>query len=196
MAILKLERSVLLNESETALVSRCQAGDSEAFRTLVEKHSRVLFGTAYLMTRDRGLAEDAVQATLVQMWKKLPSLRLRSSLKAWLVRIVVNEVNQQHRKKRLPIMSLEQAPEMPGDPPEAETVLFRDEERQRLRQALEILPVEQREAVVLRYFSDLTVPEVAAVMGEREGTIKSRLSRALDKLNEIMRNDEIFQDRR
>jgi DNA-directed RNA polymerase specialized sigma24 family protein len=50
-----------LIESETSLVSRCQAGDTEAFRALVEKYSRVLFGTAYLMTRDRGLAEDAVQ---------------------------------------------------------------------------------------------------------------------------------------
>jgi len=185
-----------LNESETVLVSRCQDGDTEAFRTLVEQHSRVLFGTAYLMTRDRGLAEDAVQAALVQMWKKLPSLRRNGSLKAWLVRIVINEVNQQHRKKRLPTMSLEKAPEIPDDPPEVETMLFRDEERHRLRQALEILPVEQREAVVLRYFSELTVPEVAAVMGEREGTIKSRLSRALDRLGEVLRKDEIFQDRR
>ncbi len=185
-----------MNESETALVSRFQAGDAEAFRTLVEQYSRVLFGTAYLMTRDRGMAEDAVQATLVQMWKKLPSLRLRSSLKAWLVRVVVNEVNQQRRKKRLPTVSLEQAPEVPDDPPEVETVLFHGEERQRLRQALETLTVEQREAVVLRYFSDLTVPEVAAATGEREGTIKSRLSRALDNLGEILRKDEIFQDRR
>lgn len=185
-----------MNESETALVNRCRAGDAEAFRTLVEQHSRVLFGTAYLMMRDRGLAEDAVQAALVQMWKKLPSLRRNGSLKAWLVRIVINEVNQQRRRKRLPTMPLEQAPEIPDDPSEFETMLFRDEERKHLRQALEILPVEQREAVVLRYFSDLTVPEVAEVMGEREGTIKSRLSRALDRLGEVLRKDEIFQDRR
>jgi RNA polymerase sigma-70 factor (ECF subfamily) len=136
-----------LNESETAPVSRCQAGDAEAFRTLVEQHSRVLFGTAYLMTRDRGLAEDAVQAALVQMWKKLPSLRRNSSLKAWLVRIVINEVNQQRRKKRLPTMPLEQTPEIPDDPPEVDTALFRDEEHQHLMQALEMLTVEQREAV-------------------------------------------------
>jgi RNA polymerase sigma-70 factor (ECF subfamily) len=185
-----------LNESETALVNRCQAGDTEAFRIIVEKHSRVLFGTAYLMTRDRVQAEDAVQAALVQMWKKLPSLRLHSSLKAWLVRIVVNEVNQQRRKKCLPTVSLEQALEVPDDPPEFEMMLFRDEERQRLRQALETLPPEQRQVVILRYFSDLTVPEVSAVMGEREGTIKSRLSRALDRLGVVLRQDEIFQDRR
>jgi RNA polymerase sigma-70 factor, ECF subfamily len=80
----------------------------------VEQHSRVLFGTAYLMTRDRSLAEDAIQGALIQMWKKLPSLRLHSNLKAWLVRIVVNEVNQQRRKKRLTTVSLEQAPGSTG----------------------------------------------------------------------------------
>jgi RNA polymerase sigma-70 factor (ECF subfamily) len=186
-----------LSESQEAvLIRRCQTGDSEAFRTLVEKHSRVLFGTAYLMTRDRGLAEDAVQAALARAWEKLPSLRQNSSLKAWLVRIVVNEVNQQRRKKRLPTVPLEQAQEVPDETEEKETDLFRDKDHHRLRQALEALAVEQREAVVLRYFSDLTVPEIAAVLSEREGTVKSRLSRALDKLGEILGKDEIFQDRR
>jgi RNA polymerase sigma-70 factor, ECF subfamily len=69
----------------------------------------------------------------------------------------------------------------------AETALFSDEDHRRLRRALEVLPREQRETVVLRYFSDLTVPEVAAVMGQHEGTIKSCLSRALNSLGEILR---------
>ncbi|HSW58065.1 MAG TPA: sigma factor-like helix-turn-helix DNA-binding protein [Dehalococcoidales bacterium] len=58
-------------------------------------------------------------------------------------------------------MSPEQAPEIPDDPPEVKTIFLCHQERQRLRQALEILPVQQRETVVLRYFSDLTVPGVA-----------------------------------
>ena len=91
-----------MTESEdAALIHRCQAKDKEAFRMLVEKYKKVMFGTAYLMTRDRGLAEDAMQEALIQMWKHLPSLRQGISLKAWLVRIVVNEVNRQGRKKRV-----------------------------------------------------------------------------------------------
>ena len=180
-----------MNEpEEVALVRRCQAGDKEAFRTLVEQYSGAIFGTAYLMSRDRGLAEDAVQRALIQMWKHISSLRLRGSFKAWLVRIVVNEVNQQRRKKLLPTVPIEEAPEVAGDPDETETVAVRREQHQHLRQALEMLPPEQREAIVLRYFSELTVPEIAAVMGKREGTIKSRLSRALDRLGEILRNKE------
>jgi RNA polymerase sigma-70 factor, ECF subfamily len=181
-----------LNESaEAALVRRCQTGDKEAFRALVEQHKRIIFGTAYLMTRDRGMAEDAVQEALLQMWKHLPSLRLHGSLKAWLLRIVANEVKQQLRKRRVATVPLEQAGEAADDSIGAETAMVRDEERKHLHQALGMLPPEQREAVVLRYFSDLSVPEVAVVMGQRAGTIKSRLSRALHRLGEILRDDEM-----
>jgi len=120
-----------LNESqEAALVRRCQAADNEAFRTLVEQFPSVLLGTAYLMIRDRGLAEDAVQNALIQIWRHLPSLRLQGSLKAWLVRIVINEVKQQFRKKQAPTVPLEQATEVANKLDEAETAMIHVEERQ------------------------------------------------------------------
>ena len=179
-----------MNESqEAALVRCCQIGDKEAFRTLVEQYRSMLFGTAYLMIRDRGLAEDAVQEALIQMWKHLPSLRLHSSFKAWIVRIVINEVKQQLRRKQMPTVPLEQASEVTGDLDKAEAAMIQNEERQRLRQVLEMLPKEQREAVVLRYFSELTIPEIAVVTGSRGGTIKSRLSRAMSHLRELLRSD-------
>lgn len=176
---------------EAALISRCQNGDKEAFRMLVEQHKRILFGTAYLMVRDRGVAEDALQEALVKVWKHLPSLRLHGSLKAWLLRIVVNEVNQQFRKRRVQTLPLEKASELAGDPDEVGETLIRQEEYQFLRQALGMLPPDQKETVVLRFYSGLTVPEIAAVMGQREGTIKSRLSRALDRLGNILRSDDV-----
>jgi len=110
-----------------------------------------------------------------------------------MVRIVVNEVKQQFRKKQVSTVPLEQASEVAVDFDEAATAMIRNEERQHLKQALEKLPAEQREAVVLRYFSELTVPEIAAVTGQREGTIKSRLSRALSHLSEILRNDRAWE---
>ena len=184
-----------MNESEeAALIRRCQAGDKEAFRTLVEQYRSILFGTAYLMMRDRGLAEDAVQEALIQIWKHLPSFRLKSSLKTWMVRIVVNEVKQQFRKKQVPTVPLEQASQVTDDLDKAEIAMIRNEERQHLKQALEQLPAEQKEAVVLHYFSELTVPEIATVTGQREGTIKSRLSRALSHLGEILQNDRTWEE--
>lgn len=183
-----------MNEAEeAALIRRSQAGDKEAFYTLVERYRSMLFGTAYLMIRDRGLSEDAVQEALIQIWKHLPSFRFKSGIKTWLVRIVVNEVKQQFRKKQVPTVPLEQASEAAEDLDEAETAMIRKEESQHLRQTLEMLPQEQREAVVLRYFSELTIPEIAAVTGQREGTIKSRLSRALSHLEEILRSDRTWE---
>lgn len=180
-----------MTESEEAdLIRRCQAKDKDAFRLLVENYRKVMFGTAYLMTKDRGLAEDALQDALLQMWKHLPSLRQGVSLKAWAIRIVVNEVNRQWRKKRVPTVPLEYAPDIADDCEDAAAAMIRSEDHQNLRRALEHLPREIKETVILRYFSDLTVPEVAKIMGKPEGTIKSRLSRALTRLNEILSKDE------
>jgi len=179
-----------LNESEqTTLVLRCQEGDKEALRILIEQYRSVLFGTAYLMMRDRGLAEDVVQEGLIQIWKHIPSFRLKSSVKTWMVRILVNEAKGQFRKKRVPTVPLEQASEVMGGVDKAEALMIHNEESKQLRRTLEMLPQEQREVIILRYFSELSVPEIAVVTGEREGTIKSRLSRALDRLREIIRSD-------
>jgi len=180
----------LTESEEAALVRLCQERDKDAFRTLVERYEKVMFGTAYFMTRDRVLAEDAMQEALIQIWKYLPSLRQDASLKSWLVRIVVNEVNQQRRKKQVPTVPLEDVPEIADEVDNAETIMIRNEAHQNLRRAVESLPLEQKKAVILRYFSDLTVPEVAAVLGKREGTIKSRLSRGLNRLGEILENDK------
>ena len=186
----------MIEPEEVELIRRCQARDKDAFRLLVENYRKVMFGTAYLMTKDRGLAEDALQDALVQMWKHLPSLRQGVSLKAWLVRIVVNEVNRQRRKKRVLTVPLEYAPEIVDDCDDAVTMMIRNEDHQNLRQAMEQLPLEIKETVILRYFSDLTVPEIAAVMKKPEGTIKSRLNRALIRLNEILSNSETIENRR
>jgi RNA polymerase sigma-70 factor (ECF subfamily) len=109
---------------------------------------------------------------------------------------VVNEVKQQFRGKQIPTVPLEQASQVTDDLDKAETAMIQNEERQHLRQVLEMLPQEQREAVVLRYFSELTIPEIATVTGQREGTIKSRLSRALRHLGEILQNDRIWEEGR
>ena len=175
-----------MSESDAAVVRRSRTGDPEAFAVLVERHRTMLFGTAYLMTRDRQMAEDAVQEALVEIWKHIGSLRKPAGLKAWLARIVVNEVRQQARKKKVSAVTLEELPD-PPETAEAPAGTMGSELRQDLAGAVATLPPDQREAVVLRFFSDLTVADVAAATGSREGTVKSRLSRAMDKLGEMLR---------
>jgi RNA polymerase sigma-70 factor, ECF subfamily len=173
----------------TAMIQRCRKGDRDAFNALIGKYRDLIFGTAYLITRDRPLAEDAVQEALIKMWRYLPSLRQPERFKAWMLRIVVSQVKQQGRRNK-PAVILEQVAEPATGPDEADCTLIRDETHRHLSQALAELSPEQREAVVLRYFSELTVPEIAAATGWRQGTVKSRLSRALDRLSEILRSGE------
>ena len=180
---------------EVVAIRRCQAGDKEAFGMLAEQYERMLFRTAYLMTRDTGLAADAVQEALVAMWKHLPSLRNENGLKAWLFRILVNEVKQQSRKKQVPTVPIERAFDLADGADGVDMEMERGEIRETVRKALRMLPHQQGEAVVLRYFGGLTIAEIALAMGCREGTIKSRLSRALGRLEDILRDNKVIDAR-
>ena len=91
--------ALLLDESEA--IRRCQEGQRDPFRFLVERYGKVLYGTAYRMTRDRGLAEDLVQEAFLRVWRGMPSFRGGGNFKAWIVRILVNHVMSERRKKRV-----------------------------------------------------------------------------------------------
>jgi RNA polymerase sigma-70 factor, ECF subfamily len=176
-----------LNESEEATAVRLsQVGDKDAFQMLVEPYERMIFGIAYSMMHDRDSAADAVQDALVKAWRHLPSLRTENGFRAWLVRIVVNEVKQQSRRKQVPTISIEETPELSDGSDGMETETERNEMREAVRTAVQLLPPQQRETVVLRYFGGLTMSEIAFAMGCRKGTVKSRLSRALDRLGETL----------
>ena len=175
---------------EGEVIRRCRAGERDAFRFVVERYGKLLYGTAYMMTRDRTLAEDMVQEAFLLAWRNISSFRLGTSFKAWLLRILVNRTISEQRKKRVTQIELaEEAAALP-DSGETEELVLQEEERQLISQCLETLPQDQRQAVVLRYYADLTVPEIAKTLGWREGTVKSRLHRALGRLRGLLREEE------
>ena len=181
---------LLLSEEE--LIRRSQAGDWSAFELLVERYRTVLTRTAYLMTRDRESVQDVMQEALVQVWRDLPSYRSIGSFKSWMLRILVNKARKHYRRKQVPTVALESAAEVPENSEGLQETIEREEEARRLRQALELLTVDHRQALVLRYYNELTVPEVAKVLGCREGTVKSRLSRSLGRLRQILSSHESY----
>ena len=167
--------------TDNEAIMRCQNGDRDAFRYLVERYKDVLFGTAVLMTGNRALAEEQVQEALLSAWRGIRGFRLGRPLKPWLLRILVNSVLSQQRRRVLPTVNLDgNGPDAPDttapDPAEMMDAL---ENRIALRRAIAGLSPDHRQVVALRYFAGLTVPEVARTLGVREGTVKSRLHRAL-----------------
>ena len=168
-----------MTEDEALL--QCQRGDRDAFHYLVEQYKDVLYGAAYLMTRNRALAEEQVQEAFLLAWKGIRGFRRGRPLKPWLVRILVNSVLTQRRRGAVPTAPLDES-SMDADAVDPEDMAGVMEDRQTVQRALAELSPEHRQVLVLRYFADLSVPEVARSIKAPEGTVKSRLHRALGHL--------------
>ena len=166
----------------------CQDGNRDAFRYLVERYKDVLYGTACLMTGNRAHAEDHVQEALLSAWRGIRGFRKGLPFKPWLVRILVNVVLSQRRRRALPAHSLEEDDDLHGEATDLADAAAAREDRQAVRRALAGLTAEHRQVIVLRYFAELTVTEVAQALQVREGTVKSRLHRALGSLKDQLEN--------
>ena len=176
--------------TEEELVRRSQAGDWDTFELLLDRHRTPLARTAYLVTRDRESAQDVVQEALIQIWRDLPAYRPFGSLRGWMLKILVNKARKHYRKRVVETVGLEAAEDITHSGRSPEEAAEREEKARNMRQALERLGANHREVLVLRYYSELTVPEIASVLGVREGTVKSRLSRALSRLQQRLADGE------
>lgn len=162
------------------LVERAMHGDRDAFGMLAVRAFATMTGTAGLILQDRDVADDAVQEALVRAWRDLPGLRDPDRFEGWLTRILVRSCQDQlRRRRRERTRSSEDSaagPQALADP--AAGLAVRDE----LESALATLPVDQRTVVVLHYYLGMTYRQVADAIDQPIGTVKSRLSRALDRL--------------
>jgi RNA polymerase sigma factor (sigma-70 family) len=170
-----------VNDDE--LVRRARAGDREAFGMLVGRHQQIAFRTAHVICGDE--AEDAVQEAFVKAHRSLWRFRAGAPLRPWLLRIVANEARNRRRsagrREHLVLRAAEAAPVIA---PSAEVAVLDRARTSALTAALGRLEPAQREVVVLRHVLDLSEAETAAALHCRPGTVKSRLSRALDRLRE------------
>ncbi len=167
---------------ETEMVLECQRGNRDAFRHVVDRYGDTLFGTAFLMTRDRAAAEDMVQSSLLLAWKGIPRFKAGSNLKAWLVRILINQVMTERRRKRHPQAPLEAVAERPSEAISGLEAVLAAERQEEIQAALYTLDERTREAIVLRYFAEMSIKEIAETLRWAEGTVKSRIHRGLSSL--------------
>ena len=149
----------------------------EEFVRLVREHSRSMFRAARALLDSDAAAEDAVGEAVLLAWQSYPRLRNPAAAKSWLLRICVNCAYGQRRKtgREVALEGLEEraAPE-------------RDEALSDLWRAVCSLPRDQRLAVLLYYYEDMPVAEIARTLGIAQGTVKSRLSRGRDRLRQML----------
>jgi RNA polymerase sigma-70 factor (ECF subfamily) len=168
------------------LVLRAQAGDHQAFERLAAANARRLHGVAVLIVRDPDAARDAVQETLIEVWRSLPTLREPDAFEGWLQRILVRACHRavnDRRRRVVEVPGLEiDAPVPSGE---------RDvDDRDQIERAFRRLSLEQRTVLVLHHHLGLPLAESAAVLGIPVGTMKSRLNRATDALRAAIAADE------
>lgn len=146
------------------------------FERLGEGQLVASYRLAAVLLRDRIEAEDAVQDALLRAWHGWPRLRDPSRFESWFQRILVNGCHDRLRQRKH-WARVAQLPERSGPDEHG-----RSDERAALLQAIDSLPVDQRVVVVLRYFGDLPLEQIAERTGSRVGTVKSRLHHGLRAL--------------
>lgn len=139
------------------------------FERLGEGQLAASYRLAVVLLRDRVEAEDAVQDALLRAWRGWSRLRDPARFEVWFQRILVNGCRDRLRQRKH-WAHVAELPEPPGPDD-----LSRSDERAALREALDSLSADQRIVVVLRYFGDLTIEQIAACTNRRAGTVKSRL---------------------
>ena len=170
---------------DSELIARAQRGDAAAYEEIVHRYGQIAFRTAYVITGSAADAEDATQDGFMKAYRALDRFRAGSDLRPWLLRIVANEARNRlrssGRRQRLELRLIEGF--RPGDAaPSPEAVAVASDERRRLLASVSALSEEDRLVIASRYFLELNVEETSAALGIPEGTVKSRLSRALARL--------------
>jgi RNA polymerase sigma-70 factor (ECF subfamily) len=183
---------------EKAIIEKVLAGDNNAFGALVEAYQDKVYNLALRMCGNADDAFDLAQDAFFRAWRGLSGFQFESAFSTWLFRLTSNVcLDWLRAKKRRPTVSLntldDEGEEVqmeirdPGKSPEE--LLLAAEDRSALAKAMNELPVEFREILTLRAIDDLSYTEIAEILHLREGTVKSRLSRArLALRNKLLQN--------
>jgi RNA polymerase sigma-70 factor (ECF subfamily) len=174
---------------DAQLVERARHGDENAYAELVTRYQALAARTAYVITGSDADAEEAAQEGFVKAYYALDRFHAGAPFRPWLLRIVANEaINRRKAAGRRPTVELSVALDRPS-PDTAlspEGAALASERRETVLAALRRMGEEDRLVIAYRYFFDLSEAEMAEALGVARGTVKSRLSRALARLRQLI----------
>jgi RNA polymerase sigma-70 factor (ECF subfamily) len=174
--------------NDELLVLRCQEGDTEAFELLVGRWQRRLWRHAWRLTGDECAAWDAIQEAWIGMSRGISRLVDAAAFPAWAYQIVSNKCRDSVRRERRRRAATETYSEWMQ--PKEQVVADTEEQHGNLKEALDQLPGPDRAVLSLRYEEDFDTMEIACIMGIPEGTVKSRLFYARQRLRKYLENDD------
>ncbi|MBX2916041.1 MAG: RNA polymerase sigma factor [Cyclobacteriaceae bacterium] len=170
-------------------------GDQEKLGQLFERYKKPLYGFFYGLTRQQDVSEDLIQNTFFRILKYRHLFREQvdsngGEFRAWLFHIARNVHYDQHRKKKLPSDDLENWKDRVGHTENKASEMQQSEELQLLAVAMDKLPLEKREIILLSKYEDLKYSEIGEVLGCSEGAVKVKVFRALQELKVIYKQLE------
>lgn len=185
-----------MDASDAAVVALAKSGDGDAFRVLVERHSRKLFRLAYRLTGDEQDAEDIVQETFLRAYRNLSLFDERAGFGTWLFRIASNysvdllRARQARLSRSVPVHhdSSEDSPgvEVVAEAPLPDRLAFSGQIHERLQQALTELSPRERTAFALRHFEGHTIEEISGMLKIGINATKHSIFRAVQKLRRAL----------
>jgi RNA polymerase sigma-70 factor (ECF subfamily) len=174
-------------EDDAGLFARAQRGDVDAYEEIVQRYQQLAFRTAYVITGSAADAEEAAQDAFVKAYRAIGTFRAGAEPRPWLLRIVANEARNRLRsagRRHQLELRLAEGFRQGDAAPSPEAAAVAAEERRRLLDSVNALDENDRLVIASRYLLELNGEETAAALGIPEGTVKSRLSRALSRLRE------------
>jgi RNA polymerase sigma-70 factor (ECF subfamily) len=181
--------------SDRAFVIMARSGDTDAFRALVDRHSRSLFRLAFRMTGNRQDAEDVVQESLLRAYRQLSKFDERASFGTWLYRIATNcslDVVRARKRRHEHLEPMEQdgaadaVASLPASDPTPERATLSGEVRRRVAAAMHELSETERAAFVLRHYEGMHIEEISRVLECQPGAAKHSVFRAVQKLRRAL----------
>jgi RNA polymerase sigma-70 factor (ECF subfamily) len=181
-------------QGEHAAIEKARRGDRDAFRTLVERHSRAVFRLAWRMTGNEPDAEDMVQETFLKAWKQIGRFDGRASFATWLYRICANcsldHIRASKRKQELLPGDEDDAADpfarIPAASPSPERLALSSEITSRLLPAMDELSEMERAAFVMRHYEGVGIEEISVALGVQPGAAKHSVFRAVQKLRRAL----------
>lgn len=183
-------RKQVMNIEDYILIRRIQNGDPEAFETLVRKYYQNIYQFCVRRCNgDTALAADVTQDTFLKLIEHIQQYRLTGKFINFLLTIAVNTCNNHFKKKSPDIVDMDTLSAVPSNLNISEEVL-RQENAKIIQQAIDRLPDMQKEVVILRFYHDRKLKEIAAITGVSLPTAKSRLKQGLDKLKRYLDKED------
>ena len=175
---------------ELELIRLVRDGDEAAWERLISQHQEVVFRLAYLRLGDPDEAEDAAQETFIRAYQALHRFDTNRPLRPWLLQIALNLVRNRQRSLGRYLAALRRWSQTnPNLEQEIEDIAIKNQNSSMVWQAVKRLPQRDQEVIYLRYFLELPVDEAAESLAIPVGTVKSRLHRALKRLETIIESD-------